>query len=301
MDMAHANSSNCLACRTRAYGFCTELTSADLLKMTRFKSGDRKVRAGKDIFSSGEPCSAIYNLVEGWAFRYSLLEDGRRQILDFVLPGAVLGFHPEKGVKATFGAQALTDAVVCAIPQENLASLSREIPETGMRLARLISRDCSLAYDHLISIGRQSARERVAHLILELFIRYRTQWPGHRPDEMHLPLTQEHIGDAAGLTAVHVNRVLRNLREEGVLEFHYRRLRVLNPDRLVEIAEVDPHLAIQWMHQLARPDNLPPRASKPAPQRALKNSSCSISPMSNSRATAVNASAQRSASIAVRN
>lgn len=63
---------------------------------------------------------------------------------------------------------------------------------------------------------------------------------------MHLPLTQEHIGDATGLTGVHVNRVLRDLKKDGVLEFHYRRLRILDPDRLVDIAGIDPHLLLPW-------------------------------------------------------
>src|SRR3546814_14715698 len=67
--------------------------------------------------------------------------------------------------------------------------------------------------------------DRVARLVLELFVRCRTQWPGNRIEEMYLPLTQEHIGDATGLTFVHVNRILRTLRKEGVVEFHPRRLR----------------------------------------------------------------------------
>ena len=72
-------------------------------------------------------------------------------------------------------------------------------------------------------------------------------WPGHRIEEMHLPLTQEDIGDATGLTGVHVNRVLRDLRQEGIAEFHYRRLRILNPDRLVDVAGIDPHVAMSWI------------------------------------------------------
>src|SRR3546814_3500604 len=74
-------------------------------------------------------------------------------------------------------------------------------------------------------------------LVLELFVRCRTQWPGNRIEEMYLPLTQEHIGDATGLTFVHVNRILRTLRKEGVVEFHHRRLRMLDPDRLVRRSE----------------------------------------------------------------
>lgn len=214
-----------------------------------YKAGDREFQAGKEIFSLGAPCDAVYNLVSGWVFRYNLLDDGRRQILDFALPGAVLGFHPAHGAMATFGAQALTDAVVCVIPREALDRLSRKHPEIGMRLAWLISRDRSLAFDHLTSLGRRSARERVAHLLLELFIRYRAQWPGSRIEEMHLPLTQEHIGDATGLTFVHVNRVLRDLRQDGIVEFHYRRLRILDPDKLIDVAGIDPQLAMSWVRR----------------------------------------------------
>ncbi len=244
---------DCITCAARSNGLCMEMAPSDLLKIRRLRSGTRTIPAGRDIFAPGEDCDTIYNLVEGWAFRYSLLADGQRQILDFALPGAVLGFHPANGAKSTYGVQALTDAVLCTIPRKNLVLLFGEMPESAMRLAWLVSRDRSLAYDRLASVGRQSARERVAHLILELFIRYHAQWPGYRADEMHLPLTQEHVGDALGLTSVHVNRVLRELREEGVLEFHYRQLRVSNPDKLVEIAQVDPQLAMHWSRKAAEP------------------------------------------------
>lgn len=257
--------SNCVTCAARRDGLCTEIPPAVLGKMKQFKSGDRKIPAGSDVFGPGDRCPALYNLTEGWAFRYSLLEDGRRQILDFALPGAVLGFHPERSGRATYGVQALTDIAVCIIPHENLEPLARQVPGMGMRLARLVSRDRSLAYDHLTSVGRQSARERVAHLVLELFIRYRADWPGERIEELRLPLTQEHIGDATGLTSVHVNRVLAELRDEGVIDFHYRRLRVLNPDKLVEVAEIDPSLATMWIRKADRLSGKPSQTMRQSP------------------------------------
>jgi len=211
-----------------------------------YKSSDRAIKSGNDLFQPGEPCDAIYALVDGWMFLYSLLEDGRHQILHFALPGAVLGLYPARVTIATYGAQALTDAVVCIIPHKNLGRLSKEHPEIGMQLAAIVSHDRNLAYDHLSSIGRRSARQRVARLLLELFVRYRMQWPGHRIEEMQLPLTQEHIGDATGLTGVHVNRVLRSLRKDGIVEFHYRRLRILNPDKLVDVAGIDPQTVFSW-------------------------------------------------------
>lgn len=226
---------------------------SDMLRVTdRYKSSDRKFKAGSDLFHSGESGGAIYSLVDGWVALYNLLEDGRRQILQFALPGTVLAFAPMRGAVMNYSAQALTDAVISIVPYENLGRLSRECPEVGMQIAGLIAQDRSLAYDHLSCVGRRSARERVAHLLLELFMRSRLRWPGHRSEEMYLPLTQEHIGDATGLTGVHVNRVLRGLRTEGILEFHYRRLHILNPDRLVDVAGVDPHAALSWInHQWA--------------------------------------------------
>jgi CRP-like cAMP-binding protein len=223
---------------------CKDCAPEVVRVIASYKSGDREIKAGNDLFLSGEPCDVIYNLVDGWVFLYDLLEDGRRQILHFALPGALLGLYPDR--VAIYGAQALTDAVVWVIPHENLGPLFEEHPGVGLRLAWIVCRERNLAYDHLFSIGRRSARERVARALLELFVRYRMRWPGYRIEEIHLPLTQEHIGDATGLTGVHVNRILRGLRKDRFVEFHYRRLRILNPDKLVDVAGINPLAIFSW-------------------------------------------------------
>jgi CRP-like cAMP-binding protein len=158
----------------------------------------------------------------------------------------VLGFPPTEGAM-TYGARVLTDVTVAIIPRANLSAMLRKHPEMAIRIATLVSRDRDHAFDHLSNIGRRTARQRVAHLLLELFVRARMQWPGHDADEMPLPITQEDIGDATGLTGVHVNRVLRELRDERIVKFHYRRLRVINPDELVDVAAVDPQLMFLWI------------------------------------------------------
>ena len=224
-----------------------DLTADILGAADRYKSADRTLKAGCDLFRLGERGDAIYSLVDGWIALYNLLEDGRKQIIQFSIPGAMLAFIPARGATMNYSAQALTDVVVGIITHENLSRLAKDNPEVGMQLAGLISRDRGLAYDHLSSMGWRSARERVAYLLLELFIRSRLRWPGCRGEEMYLPLTQEHIGNATGLTGVHVNRVLRDLRKEGIAEFHYRRLQILNPDKLVDIAGIDPQLALAWI------------------------------------------------------
>lgn len=214
--------------------------AATLLTLLDHAAGNRTIKAGCDLFSQGERGDAIYHFIDGWAALYNLMEDGRRQILHFAVPGTAFVLIPTAGATMTYGAQALTDATVSVIPFESLQRLARGCPDIGLQLAALIAQDRQVAYDHLSSISRRSARERVAHLLLELFVRYRMRWPGHRIEEMHLPLTQEHIGDATGLTGVHVNRVIRDLRRDGIAEFHYRRLRILNADKLVDAAGVDP-------------------------------------------------------------
>lgn len=217
--------------------------------LPHYQTGDRKIEAGRDLFSMGWTGKSIFNLLDGWVAVYMLLEDGRRQIVQFALPGAILGILPSGRGRTTVGAQAVTDVTVSVIPTPVLTAHTRTEPEICLRLVRSMARDCNLAFDHLTSIGRRSARERVARLLLELFTRHRVQWPGNHIEEMTLPLTQEQIGDATGLTFVHVNRVLGAMRKEGIVQFHYRRLRILNPDRLIEVAGVDTETATGWLER----------------------------------------------------
>lgn len=219
------------------YPGCTaELTHA----MRQRESSSRKIKSGSDLFRTGDKCEHTLSLVDGWFALYEIMEDGRRQILHLAMPGALLAFGFIPGVRATYSARALTNALISVIHPDGIEHMCGQDPRMALQLAHLISRDRSLAYDHLSSLGRRSARERVAHLLLELYIRSRAQWPGYRVEEMQLPLVQEDIADATGLTGVHVNRVLQDLRRHRILEFHYRRLRIMNPDALVDAAVVDP-------------------------------------------------------------
>lgn len=214
--------------------------------VAKYRSSDVQLKAGQDLFAAGDPCKAVYILAEGWAILYALLEDGRRQILHFALPGSMLSRHPFVSADATYSVQALSDCTVHVIPHETLQPLFVQYPEFAVQMAYWICHDRCAAFAHLTSVGRGSSRERVAHLLAELFVRCRSQWPGYRISGMRLPLTQEHIGDATGLSSVHVNRVLRELAKERIVEFHYHRLNVLDPDRLLEVARADSGTVRLW-------------------------------------------------------
>jgi len=210
--------------------------------IARYKSGDRLVKAGNDLFRPGEECSALYLLVDGWMFLYDLIDTGR-QILHFALPGALFGLFP--GRVAIYGGETLTDAIVWQLPHDRLAPLIEEHPGIGLRLMWIVWRERNLAYYYLCN-SRRPARERVARSLLELFVRSRMQWPAHAPEEMYLPLAQVHIGDATGLSVDHVNRILHGLRKDEILEFHHWGLRILGPDKLVDAAGVDPQTILSW-------------------------------------------------------
>ncbi|MFQ5784467.1 MAG: Crp/Fnr family transcriptional regulator [Alphaproteobacteria bacterium] len=223
----------------REEALCAPLSDGEIGIVERFKSGNRVIDAGSDLYFQGEPCAELYTLLDGWVFLYQILEDGRRQILDFSLPGAFLGFQPDLAAGRTHSAQCLTDVAVCVFPSKNLLGLFRAYPELALRMAWITARDRTLANEHLTNIGRRTARERVAHLLLEIYFRVRLGDPSPHADAIELPLTQEHIGDALGLTSVHVNRTLRQLREAGLVAVEGRTLRVLDPDTLADVAGFD--------------------------------------------------------------
>lgn len=236
---------DCSACQASIEGLCVSCTIQAQRIIVAYKSRDRFIKAGDDLFRAGEPCDAIYYLLDGWIFLYTIIEDGRRQILHFALPGAFISLYP--GRVAGYGGQALTDAAICVVPHENLMRLAEQFPAVALHTTSIIWQERNLAYDHLSNIGRRSARERVARTLLELFVRRRMQWPTYRSEEIQLPVTQEHIGDAIELTGIHVNRILRDLRGEGILDFHYRRLRILDPDKLMDAASVDVPTTLSWL------------------------------------------------------
>jgi len=207
----------------------------------------RQLKAGEDLFGPGSRQNAIFVLIEGWVLLYTLLEDGKRQILHFAVADTLLGLPPSKGTVATFGVQALTRAVVAEIPHRRVRELVAERPDFALALAQSMARDTDLAFDLLTSIGRSPARVRVARLLLQLFVRAWSRLPGHGIEAVRLPLTQEQLGDATGLSSVHVNRVLHELKREGIAAFHYRRLRILDPDRLIDAAEIDPETLKSWI------------------------------------------------------
>ena len=228
--------SDCLVCPVSSWAICAPLGEADLSTMDRYKIGERAIAEGSDFLHQGEPVTELHTLLEGWAFLYRLLEDGRRQITRVLLPGDFIGFQADLDAPADRAAQALTACRTCVFPRQRVMAMIRENPELAIRLTWAMARDEARMEEWLTSIGRRSALERIALFLLELYYRVRLRDPEPLGSEIPLPLTQEHIGDALGLTSVHVNRTLRELREAALLVVSRRTLRILDPDGLARAA-----------------------------------------------------------------
>lgn len=195
--------------------------------------------AGSELFAQDEPIREVFTVVEGWIGLHHSLEDGRRQILDFLLPGDICGLAPFAGGPASHTAEALTDVTVTALPRARFASMLASDAAHAAAVIERLADTVSAAYDSLVDTGRRNATEALAHLLLRLDRRIRAAGgaaPGARVD---FPLTQEQIGDAVGLSAAHVCRTLRVLRERGILSLCRQRLQIHDPSALCRMVGTD--------------------------------------------------------------
>ena len=230
---------SCDGCRVRAVSPCASLPDIGATVVPSFRISEQWYPASCDIVEQGEAGHEFCVITDGWAVQYELLEDGRRQILDFLLPGSIAGFRPGDVAWSPHFVQALTDVLACRFATAGCLGAAKSNPALALRLAEIASRSHYRTLRRLTLIGRRTAKERVAGLLFELSRQVQRCSLSPWADELSLPLTQEHIGDALGLTNVHVNRMLRELREEGVLVLKRGLLQILDPARLVEIVGYD--------------------------------------------------------------
>ena len=187
---------------------------------------------GSELIAQDEPHEDVFTLVEGWISIHHILEDGRRQILGFLLPGDICGFTPLSGGSAPHAAEALTGVTVSVLPRARFeAMLAADAGYAAAVVGRLFD-TLSGAYESLVDMGRRSATEAVAHLLWRLDRRIRASGGAAPGTAVDFPPTQEQLGDALGLSAAHVCRSLRVLRERGILSLRRQELQIHDPAAL---------------------------------------------------------------------
>lgn len=213
--------------------------NVDIIEFARNHLSDcRFVAAGTELFAEGETSDNLYVVLNGWLILHRILEDGRRQILEFSLPGAVLGYRPNPKTAFTFTAEAITNAEVAVIPVCRIRDLLSQGSSCVLTLLEATDQTLRDVFDTLTDIGRRTAREAVAHFLLRIHRRIRVRMGAGADGSVPFPLRQEHIGDALGLTSVHVCRTLGKLRNDGLVEIGQGRLRIIDASALARDAGV---------------------------------------------------------------
>ncbi|SFK28232.1 cAMP-binding domain of CRP or a regulatory subunit of cAMP-dependent protein kinases [Sphingomonas sp. NFR04] len=186
-----------------------------------------RIDANRYIIREGDVPRECCLLVEGYAARSKLATDGGRQIVSFHIAGDILDLQHLFLERADHSVQSMTDAKLVWLPMVALRDLASEHPAIGTAFWRDALVDASIFREWVLNVGRRDAKTRVAHMLCEFIVRSEAAGLG-TVESMRLPFTQEQIGDATGLTAVHVNRMLRELTDEGLIERTPGVLRVLD-------------------------------------------------------------------------
>jgi CRP-like cAMP-binding protein len=190
-----------------------------------------------DVVISGSHNDRIYFNHDGWLARYKILHKGSRQILDFILPGQFFGLPACLFPHAPYSVITITKADVSAIPFDIMDNVFDRDPALAKALFRSTMQEAAILGEHLTDAGRRSAYERVSHLLLELFVRLNSSRRGAMT--VSIPLTQELIADALGLTAVHVNRTLRALRQDKLIAVDGRSITIVDLEALSLLSDFE--------------------------------------------------------------
>ena len=175
-------------------------------------------RAGDDIVLRGDLTGGVRLVLEGFACRYKILEDGRRQILGYLIPGDLCDLHVFLLKRMDHSIAAMARTKVAVISQSNVLAFTDRHPNLTRALWWSTLLDEAITREWVVNLGQRTAYERMAHLFCELY--YRLQAIGGVRDGSYaLPLTQTALGDTLGLSTVHVNRTLQDLRAHGLISF----------------------------------------------------------------------------------
>lgn len=201
-------------CQLRLRTLSREVGEEDLAWAVGLKTGTATLPANRDIVQAGQVGGAVQIVQRGWAFRYKLWPDGGRQILDFLLPGDVIGLESGLLGMIEHSVRPLTDIELCLIDGRRFDDLFRSHARLAMAVTKYLSLGSRRMDTRLSVIGRRTALERIAHLMLDLYQRQRR---GSGDDgRCAFPLRRQHIADATGLTGAHVNRILNQMRNERI-------------------------------------------------------------------------------------
>ncbi|MCB1865944.1 MAG: Crp/Fnr family transcriptional regulator [Chromatiales bacterium] len=217
------------------------VSDAQLDWTQRNRSGQLRLASHTRVFDQGARVEHCYTLFSGWAILHRTNDNGQRQILHVALPGDFLGFQSDIDGPMNHGVTTVTEAILCAFPRARVRELINENSALAQQMTWMIARDLDIGRYHIEALGRRSAIERIAYLLLELFYRCHDRC-AINGDLLEMPLTQDEIGDTLGLTNVHVSRTLAEIHRRGLIDRHGHQIHFRDLATLGHLASFEPHM-----------------------------------------------------------
>lgn len=227
------------SCIIRHFEHYAALSEEEKDLLGSLEKSPREFKKNHEVWQQGSDSSHFYTVRRGWACSYRDMEDGSRQVLDLYVPGDIIGLREFAFRRRITNLKVLSDAELCAFPKRRLGEVFAASNLLCNLFFMISARDQAILLERLINLGRRSAREKLAHFLLEM---------AHRLDKTcadidncnYLPLTQVVLADALGLSSVHVNRTLQEMRQQEFLSLSPSGIEILDRDGLLDIAGFDP-------------------------------------------------------------
>ena len=218
----------------------TRLSPEDRAVIATISQVSRIIPPRHDLIREGEKPRFVHLMVDGWACRYKALPDGRRQIVAFFVPGDFCDLNVYVLKEMDHGIGAITRLSVADISREEMDSVTAAHPRITQALWWESLVQVAIQREWTLNVGQRSAYERIAHLLVELYLRLKAVGLA-RDGSCDFPLTQNDLADATGLTPVHVNRTLQDLRRDDLILLEHKRLTIPDVRRLMQVATFNPN------------------------------------------------------------
>lgn len=229
----------CSDCPVRHTTVCRPHADRNLAAVQRLKMEDRIVRARYKVIDEGVSSDYVYNVLDGWLAVVATAPSGHRQILDILMPGAFAGFDMPRPDSPQYGLETLTNASLCVFSKHDFRDAVRQDMLLLDSLAATLAHQRDRLLIRVDLMGRGGARQRVAFLLLDLFDQALTYSPAYVDGtNLYLPLTQNDLADACGLTNVRLNHVLRALQRDGIIDYHGKMFEFTDRRELEHVAGV---------------------------------------------------------------
>ena len=213
----------------------------DLLKS--LEEREEHYKSGDLVRKKGESADDLIILKSGWAFISNQLDQNIRSIFNVKLHGDIVGISELSFDKYLYDFVALTDITICPFPKKNLNEIFTKSERLSRVFYTILSREQSMLYERIVSIGRRTALEKVAHFMVEISVRL-GMLGMDTEKKFDFPIRQEHIADLLGLSSIHVNRSMNELKRHGYIEYDRSSLTILDREKLLSLANFN-HLFLQ--------------------------------------------------------